>query len=136
MDDKALGLLGLAQKGGNIQLGEEPVGAVARSGKARLILLAADAADHTVRRAGSFARLHQTPLVQIEADKGTLGGVFGRTSVAMVALTDVRLAKRFLETLGQPERYGEALAAVSEKAAAMEQRKKERQRANRKKGKK
>lgn len=136
MDEKALGLLGLAQKGGNIQLGEEPVGTVARSGKARLILLAADAADHTVRRAGSFARLHQTPLVQIEADKDTLGGVFGRTSVAMAALTDVFLAQRFLESLGQPERYGQQLAAVSEKAAAMKQRKVEQQRANRKKGKK
>ena len=114
----------------------EPVGTVARSGKARLILLAADAADHTVRRAGSFARLHQTPLVQIEADKDTLGGVFGRTSVAMAALTDVFLAQRFLESLGQPERYGQQLAAVSEKAAAMKQRKVEQQRANRKKGKK
>lgn len=136
MDDKALGLLGLAQKGGNIQLGEEPVGAAARSGKARLILLAADAADHTVRRAGSFARLHGTPMVQLEADKSTLGGVFGRTSVAMAALTDVFLAQRFLETLGQPERYGAQLAAVSEKAASMKQRKAEQQRANRKKGKK
>lgn len=136
MDDKALGLLGIAQKGGNIELGEEPVGAAARAGKARLILLAADAAGHTVRRAGSFAGLHDTPVVQLDADKDTLGRTFGRTSVAMAALTDVFLAKRFLETLGQPERYGQQLSAVSEKAASMKKRREEQQRANRKKGKK
>lgn len=135
MDEKALGLLGIAQKGGNIAIGEEPVGAAARAGKARLIILAADAAGHTVRRAGSFASLHQSPLVAIDADKDTLGSVFGRTSVAMIAMTDVFLAKRFLEALGQEDRYGVQLQAVTEKAAAMAQRKKEQQRRDRKKGK-
>jgi ribosomal protein L7Ae-like RNA K-turn-binding protein len=136
MNEKALGLLGIAQKGGNIQIGEEPVGASARAGKARLIILAADAAGHTVRRASSFASLHQTPLIQVDGDKETLGGVFGRTAVAMLSMTDVFLAQRFLEVLGEPERYGQQLEAVREKAAAMAQRKKEQQRSNRKKGKK
>jgi ribosomal protein L7Ae-like RNA K-turn-binding protein len=136
MLDKALGLLGLAQKGGNLAIGEEPVGAAARAGKARLILLASDAAGHTQRRAASFAAAHQTPVVQLDADKDTLGAAFGRTSVAMIALTDVFLAKKFLETLDDPARYGAQLAAVTEKAAAMAQRKQEQQRRNRKKGKK
>ena len=116
MHEKALGLLGISQKGGNIELGEEPVGAVARAGKARLIILASDAAGHTVRRAQSFAALHSSP-------------------VAMAALTDVFLAQRFLETLGEPERYQEQLTAVKEKAAAMKQRQSEKRRAQRKKGK-
>ena len=131
MHEKALGLLGISQKGGNIELGEEPVGAVARAGKARLIILASDAAGHTVRRAQSFAALHSSPVAVIDA----LGAVFGRTSVAMAALTDVFLAQRFLETLGEPERYQEQLTAVKEKAAAMKQRQSEKRRAQRKKGK-
>ena len=135
MHEKALGLLGISQKGGNIDLGEEPVGAVARAGKARLIILASDAAGHTVRRAQSFAALHSSPVAVIDADKDTLGAVFGRTSVAMAALTDVFLAQRFLETLGEPERYQEQLTAVKEKAAAMKQRQSEKRRAQRKKGK-
>ncbi len=134
MHEKALGLLGISQKGGNIELGEEPVGAVARAGKARLIILASDAAGHTVRRAQSFAALHSSPVAVIDADKDTLGAVFGRTSVAMAALTDVFLAQRFLETLGEPERYQEQLTAVKEKAAAMKQRQSEKRRAQRKKG--
>jgi len=135
MHERALGLLGIAQKGGNIQIGEDPVGNVARTGTARLIILASDAAGHTVRRASSFASLHETPLVTVDGDKATLGRVFGRTSVAMLALTDVLLAKRFLETLGEPERYGQALDAVTKKAEIMQQRKKEQQRSNRKNGK-
>ena len=135
MNEKALGLLGISQKGGNIEIGEEPVGAVARAGKARLIILASDAAGHTIRRAQFFAALHTSPLIQIDADKDTLGAVFGRNSVAMAALTDVFLAQHFLETLAEPERYGAQLEAVREKAASMKQRQAERRRAQKKKGK-
>lgn len=135
MNEKALGLLGISQKGGNIEIGEEPVGAVARAGKARLIILASDAAGHTIRRAQSFAALHTSPLIQIDADKDTLGAVFGRNPVAMAALTDVFLAQHFLETLAEPERYGAQLEAVREKAASMKQRQAERRRAQKKKGK-
>lgn len=48
--DKALQYLSIARKGGMAELGEEPVGAIARAGKAYLILVAADASDHTWRR--------------------------------------------------------------------------------------
>ena len=134
MLEKALGLLAIAQKGGNIQIGEEPVGAVARGGKARLIILASDAAGHTQRRANSFGAVHQTPIVSIDAKKDALGAVFGCSSVAMAALTDIFLAKSFLESLDAPERYGAQLDAVSDKAAAMALRRQEQQRRNRKKG--
>ena len=123
MLEKALNLLALAQKGGNIAIGEEPVGAVAHGGKARLIILASDAAEHTRRRASDFGALHHTPVIIIDADKSLLGGMFGRSSVAMAALTDIRLAKSFLETLEEPVRYKEALNQVSEKEAAIARRK-------------
>lgn len=55
--------------------------------------------------------------------------------MAMLALTDVLLAKRFLEALGDPDRYGPQLQAVTEKAEAMARRKREQQRTDRKKGK-
>ncbi len=136
MLEKALSLLAISQKGGNLEIGEEPVGAVARGGTARLIILAADAADHTQRRARSFAAAHQTPLVSIDADKAALGAKLGRSAVAMAALTDIFLAKAFLECLDQPERYAAAYRAVSEKAAVMAKRRNEKRRHDRKKGKK
>lgn len=123
MNEKALGLLGISQKGGNVAIGEEPVGNAARTGKARLIILAADAADHTVRRAKSFAALHESPLIAVEADKKALGALFGRTSVAMLTLTDIFLAQRFLELLEPKEQYQPQLEAVQKKAAVIRQRK-------------
>jgi len=51
----ALNYLALAKKGRLAELGEGPVGAIARSGKAYVILVAGDASDHTWRRAKSYA---------------------------------------------------------------------------------
>ena len=51
MDNRALNYLALGKKGRLIELGEEPVGAVARAVKARLVVVASDASDHTWRRA-------------------------------------------------------------------------------------
>ena len=48
---KALRLLGLARRARLLQIGEEPVGIACRSGKAKLLLVAKDAGDHTFRRA-------------------------------------------------------------------------------------
>ena len=53
--DKLLNLIGLAQKAGRLAVGEEPTGAAARARDARLILVAADAAENSVRRVRHFA---------------------------------------------------------------------------------
>ncbi len=123
MCKKALNLLGIARKGGNMAIGEEPVGVAAHGGKARLIILASDAADHTRRRARSYGSLHNTPVISIDADKAQLGAMFGRSAVAMAAVTEIKLAKSFLEALSDPDRYAAALAAVTEKAETMALRK-------------
>ena len=49
--DNVLRLTGLARKAGRLAVGEEPVGEAARSRTAKLILVAADAAENTLRRA-------------------------------------------------------------------------------------
>ena len=53
--NRILSLLGLALRGGNLAVGEEPVEAVARARDARVLLLASDAADNTRRRVEHFA---------------------------------------------------------------------------------
>ena len=53
---KALMLLGLARKARKLEIGEEPCGIACRSGKAKLLLIAHDAGDHTFRRARSYCR--------------------------------------------------------------------------------
>ncbi len=53
--NKVLNLLGLAKKGGRLEVGEEPTGAAARAKDARLLLIASDAADNSFRRLKHFA---------------------------------------------------------------------------------
>lgn len=128
--DNALRLIGLARKGGRIEVGEEPVGAAARAHKARLVVLASDAADNTLRRASHFALSAGVPVLQSPYTKGELGLSVGRSSCAMLALTDHGLAAAFTRKLAaaDPERYGATAADLEEKAQRALQRQKEQRR--------
>lgn len=127
MNDAALHLLGLARKAGRIEVGEEPVGAVCRARKAKLLILAHDAADNTVRRAEHFAQAGNTLCVRTPFTKEQMGGAVGRGSCAMAALTDAGLAASLLKKLAaaDPEKYGEAAASLDTKAQKVLQRQRE-----------
>ena len=114
--DKALQYLSIARKGGMAELGEEPVGGIARAGKAYLILVAADASDHTWRRAKSFAAGTDQQCIRVKASKEELGFAVGRTSLAIAAITDVGLALSLLTALGEPEKNKEAMQVLTAKA--------------------
>ena len=99
--DKALNYLSLARKAGLAELGEEPVGAAARAGKAYVILVASDAGDHTWRRAKAFAAGTDQQCIRLDCTKEEMGFVVGRQSLAIAAITDVRLALAMVEALGE-----------------------------------
>ena len=84
--DKALNYLALARKAGRIELGEEPVGACARARKARLVVVASDASDHTWRRAKSFVEGTEQVCIRLPYDKDQLGQAVGRTALALGAV--------------------------------------------------
>ena len=83
MESKALNYLSLARKAGKAELGEEPVGAAARAGKAYLIVVAQDASDHTWRRAKSFAAGTEQQVLRLKETKDELGLAIGRQSLAI-----------------------------------------------------
>ena len=120
--NKALNYLGLARRGGLAELGEEPVGAVARTGKAYVILVASDASDHTWRRAKSYAAGTDQQCIRIGCTKDELGLAAGRTSLAIAAVTDVQLALALVTALDQPETYKQALEVLTVKAAKAKKR--------------
>ena len=122
MDNKVLNYLAIAKKGRLIELGEEPVGAVARAGKAYLILVAADASDHTWRRAKSYAAGTEQQCIRLGCTKEEMGFVVGRTSLAIAAITDVQLALALVKALGEPEKYKASLEVLTEKAAKAKKR--------------
>ena len=122
MNNKALNYLALARKGGLTELGEEPVGAIARTGKAYVILVAGDASDHTWRRAKSYAAGTEQQCIRLSCTKEEMGFVVGRTSLAIAAITDVALALALVKSLGEPEKYKQALDILTEKAAKAKKR--------------
>ena len=117
--NKSLGLLSLARKGGNIVLGEEQAGAAARASRARLMLLASDAGGHTVRRAKSFVAGTAQPLLTLPYTRDELGDALG------TAITDVQLALAFVKTLGEPEKYADLLQELDERVKRVEKRRAE-----------
>lgn len=127
MTDAVLSMLGLALKAGKVDIGEEPVGAAARAKKARVILVADDAAPSSQRRARSFADSGACLCLTIPQKKDDLGRALGRTSVAMCAVTDIGFACAVAEKLSRLDetRYGPALSALQVKAQRARQRRQE-----------
>ena len=123
--DKALNYLSLARKAGRIELGEEPVGAAARSQKARLVIVASDATDHTCRRALSFVAGTEQICLKVPFSKDQLGQAVGRTALALAAFTDPALALAFVKALGQPDRYKAELASLDQRTKRIRLRQQE-----------
>ncbi len=109
--DKALGYMALARKAGRIELGEEPTGAAAAARKAYLILVASDGAEHTWRRANSFAA-GEISCIRVNFTKEQLGQAIGRESLAMAAFTDAAMALAFVRALNEPQTFARELAAL------------------------
>ena len=125
MDNRALNYLALAKKGRLVELGEEPVGAVTRAVKARLVVVANDASDHTWRRAKSFVAGTEQQCIRVPFTKEELGFVVGRQSLAIAAFTDAALALAFVKALSNCEKFGEVIEKLDVKAQKLRQRKDE-----------
>ena len=116
-NDPILHLLGLAKKAGRLEIGEEPVGSACRARQARLLLLAADAAPNTYRRAAHFGQAGNVLWLQLPFTKEELGFILGRSSCAMLALTDAGFAAAVSEKLRarDPEKYEAASQQLRQK---------------------
>ena len=123
--DRALNFLALGKKARLVELGEEPVGAITRTGKGYLVVVASDASDHTWRRAKSFVAGTEQQCIRVSFTKEELGFVVGRTSLAIAAFTDAAMAASFIKALPDVAKHTAALTALEEKAAKLKQRKDE-----------
>lgn len=125
MDNRVLNYLALGKKGRLVELGEEPVGAVARAVKARLVIVATDASDHTWRRAKSFVAGTEQQCIRVPFTKEELGFVVGRQSLAIAAFTDAALALAFTKALPNAEKFKDVVDVLDTKAQKLRQRKEE-----------
>jgi len=125
MDNRALNYLALGKKGRLVELGEEPVGAVSRAIKARLVIVASDASDHTWRRAKSFVAGTDQQCLRVPFTKEEMGFVVGRTSLAIAAFTDAAMALAFVKALPDQEKVKNVREALDVKSRKIQQRRDE-----------
>lgn len=116
MKPNAINYLSLARKAGRIEVGEEPAGAAARAGHARLLLVASDAPDNTRRRARNFVAGTDQQMVVLPFTKEEMGAALGRTVVSLAAMTDPAMALSFLKALEDEAQYGKAIEVLTLKA--------------------
>ena len=124
-----LNMLGLALRAKRLEVGEEPVGAVCRARDCRLIIVARDAADNTFRRVRHFADAGQCLWISVPFTKEELGFAVGRTSCAMLGVTDIGFAESIAKKLAavDPEKFTQTAEQLSVKAQRAAQRRKEQQ---------
>ena len=120
--DKALNYIALSRKAGRIELGEEPVTAAAGTGHARLIIVAADASDHTWRKAQSLTKNTRRHSIQLPYSKDELGQAIGRTELAIAAFTDAALALAFVKALNNPALYAQVQMSLEQKNQKLQRR--------------
>ena len=124
-----LNMLGLALRAKRLEVGEEPVGAVCRARDCRLIIVARDAADNTFRRVRHFADAGQCLWISVPFTKEELGFAVGRTSCAILGVTDIGFAESIAKKLAaaDPEKFTQTAEQLSVKAQRAAQRRKEQQ---------
>lgn len=134
MDNNFLSLLGLCHRAGLLASGEEPADAACRAREAKVLFTASDAAENTLRRARHFAENGRCPVLRLPYNKEELGSAIGRTSVAILAVTDAGFAAALAQRLKQTDSqaYGEAAEALEARAEKVLKRRSE-QRAHEKK---
>ena len=86
MVDRIQGVLGLAKRAGALAVGTNSVLDAVRNGKAKLVLLANDASENTVKQLNDKASFRCVPLETLGMDRETLGHCIGKENTAAIAL--------------------------------------------------
>lgn len=85
--DKALAMIGLAQKAGKVASGEFATEKAVKTGKAAMVIVADDSSDNTKKMFSNMCAYYQVP-VYFYSDKETLGHAIGKQFRASLAILD------------------------------------------------
>lgn len=127
MREKTINLLGLMRKANAIVVGETNTGGAVRAGKAKLLLLAADASDNARSRARGFTHGRDIVTVTLPFTKDEIAAHVGVSGCAMAAITDIGFANAFMKSLAAavPDGYDESAAEIQRRFEKADRRKKE-----------
>lgn len=103
--NKLLSGLGLAMRAGQLVTGDEGVLDAVRTGKARLVVLAADASENTRKKFKDKCSTYQVPIIEY-GTRELLGSSVGKGERVIVAITDpgfARLIAKYKANLAEVE---------------------------------
>lgn len=121
--NEPLGFLGLAKRAGKLAAGEDAVLSALAAGKVRLVILAADAGESTVRRMEHRSQ-GRLPILYLAGEKTALGQALGWEQCAVAAVTDLGMALAFAEKMAQADPAHQlVLEALTEKREKIDRRK-------------
>lgn len=107
--DKLLGMLGLAKRAGKVSVGTKGATDCIRSEKAKIALLASDAAANADKRITDACTTHGIPLYKLTGHtKEMLGRALGQSEAVALALTDANFAKAITKLITTNETTNEA----------------------------
>ena len=98
MNEKFLGMLGLAKRAGKIQTGEDICSKAVKSGISKLIIVACDASDNTKKSITNSCKYYNVQYIE-KCSKAELGKFTGADSRAVVSVNDDNFAKTILDKL-------------------------------------
>lgn len=94
--DKALSMMGLAQRAGKVVSGEFSTEKAVKTGKAWLVVVAGDSSDNTKKMFTNMCEYYEVP-VYIYSDKETLGHAIGKEFRASLAVVDENFSKQIIK---------------------------------------
>jgi ribosomal protein L7Ae-like RNA K-turn-binding protein len=98
MNPKIFQWLGLAFRAGKVVHGEEGAIKSIRSKQARLVLIASDASESTLKKITDKCSFYNVPL-KVAMPREDLGRAIGKPERVTVAITDQGFAKRILDLM-------------------------------------
>ena len=99
-NDRLLSFLGIARKAGRLSLGFDSVCESVRKGESRMILIASDASEGTVRRLRSRLPEDFADVYQMPCDIDRIDAALGK-GVRLISVNDKGFANKITELLGE-----------------------------------
>ncbi len=95
-EERIRGYVGLAAKGGKVVSGEFSTEKAVKSGRASLVILAADASENTKKKFTNMCEFYELPCLEF-GDREQLGQAVGKEFRASIAILDPKLAAAVLK---------------------------------------
>ncbi len=124
MQNNYLGLLGIARRGGMVEIGDESVRAALLTKKGRLVLVASDASERSKNTFFGIAETASVFCIEVAETMAELGNALGKRPCAAVCVCDMGIAAALVKKLSEinPE-AGALLPQIDAKAKKIAARK-------------